>query len=153
MMNLILGIVIGVVWGIVCAIIVWLKEIKKEKRCTDTLEKAVDYFISKHYKVLFDKTCRNGFTYLSVDDVMDIAQYFSDWGRERFICDSKLSQEDLEMIDETIYFINEFQRSDRCMNEGDMQNSVTCEHWLNSLKSKYVTHWDKDDERIRDMRI
>ena len=46
------------------------------------------------------------------------------------------TKEDAMMIEETLYFINEFQKSDRCLDEGDMQNSVTCEDWLKSLQNK-----------------
>ena len=151
-MNLILGIVIGVVWGIVCAFIVWVKEIRRKKECSEDLEKAVQDFISKRYKVLFDETCRNGYNYLSVSDVREIALHFSIWQRDR-MNDCRFTKEDLDMIDETIYFIKQFQRSDRCRNENDMQNSVTCEHWLNSLKSKRKMKWSKDDERIRNCAI
>ena len=45
------------------------------------------------------------------------------------------SEEDSLMVDETIFFIKEFQKSDMCKNENDMQNSVTCENWLRSLIS------------------
>ena len=48
--------------------------------------------------------------------------------------ESKWSEEDEEMVNETIYFINEFQKSNKCKDEEDMQNSVTCENWLKSLK-------------------
>ena len=44
------------------------------------------------------------------------------------------SDEDMAMIDEILHFIGEYQQSDRCKDEGDMQNSVTCEKWLRSLR-------------------
>lgn len=43
------------------------------------------------------------------------------------------SQEDIVMIQDAIYWIQEFQQSNRCKNESDMQNSVTCENWLKSI--------------------
>lgn len=57
------------------------------------------------------------------------------------------STEDLQMIDETLYFINEFQKSNRCVDEGDMQNSVTCEKWLKSLKPQ--PHWKPSEEQMK----
>ena len=45
-------------------------------------------------------------------------------------------EEDREMIDETLYFIREYQHSYRCKDENGMQNSVTCENWLKSLKQR-----------------
>ncbi len=44
------------------------------------------------------------------------------------------NEEDGEMIDETLYFIREYQQSNRCKDENGMQNSVTCEKWLKSLR-------------------
>ncbi len=55
-------------------------------------------------------------------------------------------EEDSDMTKETIYFINEFQKSDRCKDENDMQNSVTCEDWLKSLKPQ--PHWKPSEEQI-----
>ena len=46
------------------------------------------------------------------------------------------SEKDGEMIDETLYFIREYQQSNRCKDENGMQNSVTCEKWLHSLKER-----------------
>ena len=43
------------------------------------------------------------------------------------------SNVDEEVIKETIYFINEYQKSNRCKDENGMQNSVTCEKWLRNL--------------------
>lgn len=45
-------------------------------------------------------------------------------------------EEDEAMLKDAIYFINEFQRSNRCKDENDMQNSVTCENWLKSLQTQ-----------------
>ena len=44
-----------------------------------------------------------------------------------------LSDNDKDILRDAIYFINEFQKSDRCKNENDMQNSVTCENLLKRL--------------------
>jgi hypothetical protein len=46
------------------------------------------------------------------------------------------SEEDDMMIEETLYFLREYQQSNRCKDENCMQNSVTCEHWLKSLKQR-----------------
>ena len=46
------------------------------------------------------------------------------------------SEEDEEMIEETLYFIREYQQSNRCKDEAGMQNSVSCEKWLKSLKQR-----------------
>lgn len=137
MLNIILGIVIGLVCGVVSILIIWRNEIESRKKNSDTLEKAVHYFIQKHYKVLFDETCKNGSNYLSVSDVMEIARYFVDWkvenlGKEEI--KRVLQSEEGNMIDESIHFIQEFRNSDRCAEQGDWQNSVTCEGWLKSLK-------------------
>lgn len=43
------------------------------------------------------------------------------------------SEEDKLMIQDAIHWIQEFQKSDRCKDENDMQNSVTCENWLKSI--------------------
>lgn len=42
------------------------------------------------------------------------------------------------MCTETLYFIDEFQKSDRCLSENEMQNSVSCEKWLKSLKERMM---------------
>jgi hypothetical protein len=137
MFNIILGVVIGLVWGVVAVLIIWKKENNSKNKNSDTLKKAVNYYIRKHYNVMFDETCKNGMHYLSVSDVMEIAQYFVDWkvkniGEEGI--KQVLQSEEGNMIDETIYFIQEFRKSNRCADEGDFQNSVTCEDWLRSLK-------------------
>jgi len=44
--------------------------------------------------------------------------------------------EDLLMLDETLHFIDEFQKSNRCFSENEMQNSVSCRNWLKSLKER-----------------
>lgn len=137
MLNIILGIVVGVVCGVVSILIIWRNEIESRKKNSDTLEKAVRYYISKHYNVLFDETCKNGNHYLSVSDVIEIARYFADWKVENLGAEKirrLLQSEEGNMIDEAIYFIQEFRKSDRCGDEGDFQNSVTCEDWLKSLK-------------------
>ena len=46
------------------------------------------------------------------------------------------SEEDKEMLLDAIHWINEFQKSNRCKNENDMQNSVTCQFWLKSLQER-----------------
>ena len=46
------------------------------------------------------------------------------------------SEEDKFMIQDAIHWIKEFQKSNRCKDENDMQNSVTCEEWLKSLKKR-----------------
>ena len=49
--------------------------------------------------------------------------------------DSLTSKDDM-MIEETLYFLREYQQSNRCKDENGMQNSVTCEKWLKSLKER-----------------
>ena len=49
---------------------------------------------------------------------------------------SAWSEEDNMMIEETLYFLREYQHSNRCKDESDMQNSVTCREWLKSLKQR-----------------
>lgn len=56
------------------------------------------------------------------------------------------NKNDEVLLDETLHFIREFQRSDRCINEGDMQNSVTCENWLKSLRPQPT--WKPSKEQI-----
>lgn len=46
------------------------------------------------------------------------------------------SEDDDMMIEETLYFLREYQQSNRCKDENGMQNSVSCEKWLKSLKEK-----------------
>lgn len=46
------------------------------------------------------------------------------------------SKEDSMMIEETLYFLKEYQQSNRCKDESGMQNSVSCEKWLKSLKQR-----------------
>ena len=50
--------------------------------------------------------------------------------------ESAWSKEDEEMIKETLYFIREYQQSNRCKDEAGMQNSASCEKWLKSLKQR-----------------
>ena len=45
-----------------------------------------------------------------------------------------IREKDKWLIDETLYFLDEFQQSDRCYSENEMQNSITCKNWLKSLK-------------------
>jgi len=64
---------------------------------------------------------------------------------------STWSKEDELMIQDAIHWINEFQKSNRCKDENDMQNSVTCENWLKSLKEKIQPNRElskEDRERI-----
>lgn len=60
------------------------------------------------------------------------------------------SEEDELMIKDAIHWINEFQKSNRCKNENDMQNSVTCEDWLYSLIDRVQPQpnqeWSEEDE-------
>lgn len=62
------------------------------------------------------------------------------------------SEEDELMIKDAIHWINEFQKSNRCKDENDMQNSVTCENWLKSLQDRVQLQpkqeWSEEDERI-----
>ena len=55
------------------------------------------------------------------------------------------SEEDL-MIQDAIHWIREFQQSNRCKDENDMQNSVTCENWLKSIK--FQKHWKPSEEQM-----
>lgn len=65
---------------------------------------------------------------------------------------STWSEEDMAIIDDAIFFIQEFQKSDRCKNESDMQNSVTCERFLIFLKDKVAPQskqeWSEEDEEM-----
>jgi hypothetical protein len=60
---------------------------------------------------------------------------------------------DMAMIQDAIHWINEFQKSNRCKDENDMQNSVTCENWLKSLKDRISSQppqkWGEEDEENR----
>ena len=49
--------------------------------------------------------------------------------------DSLTSKDDM-MIEETLYFLREYQQSNRCKDESGMQNSVSCEKWLKALKGR-----------------
>lgn len=64
---------------------------------------------------------------------------------------SAWSEEDELMIQDAIYWINEFQKSNKCKDENDMQNSVTCENWLKSIKDRVQPQpkqeWTEEDER------
>ena len=40
------------------------------------------------------------------------------------------------LIDETLYLLDEFQQSNRCCSENELQNSVSCMDWLKSLKQR-----------------
>lgn len=46
------------------------------------------------------------------------------------------TEDDDNMIKEIIHFIKEYQQSNRCVDENGMQNSVTCEEWLDNLKNR-----------------
>ena len=62
------------------------------------------------------------------------------------------SKEDELMIQDAIHWINEFQKSNRCKDENDMQNSVTCENWLKSIKDRVQPQpkqeWSKEDSEM-----
>ena len=62
---------------------------------------------------------------------------------------SAWSEEDDMMIEETLYFLREYQQSNRCKDENGMQNSVTCEHWLKSLKDRVQPkqEWNEEDNK------
>lgn len=53
------------------------------------------------------------------------------------------SEEDEEMFNETLYFINEYQKSDKCKDENGMQNSVSCKKWLHAIKNR-LTYEQKE---------
>lgn len=59
------------------------------------------------------------------------------------------SEEDELMIQDAIHWIKEFQKSNRCNDENDMQSSVTCENWLKSLKDRVQPQskqeWSEND--------
>ena len=46
------------------------------------------------------------------------------------------TSDDDMMIEETLYFLREYQQSNRCKDESGMQNSISCEKWLKSLKER-----------------
>jgi hypothetical protein len=53
------------------------------------------------------------------------------------------TEDDNGMVEETRYFLKEYQLSNRCKDENGMQNSVTCELWLESLEGRFI---DKEKE-------
>lgn len=64
------------------------------------------------------------------------------------------SEEDIDMIQDAIHWIQEFQQSDKCKDENDMQNSVTCENWLKSLKDKMQpNHWEPRKEQMEALKF
>ena len=71
-----------------------------------------------------------------VDDIGKVMWLKSIKDRVQSQPKQKWNEEDDMMIDETLYFLREYQQSDRCKDENDMQNSVTCENWLKSLKDR-----------------
>ena len=84
MMNLILGVVLGVLFGVVSILIIWRKAVQERKQHTKTLQEAVKYFVMTHYSLSCDNmTCVNSDgKWLSIDDVEEIANYFSNWAKE-----------------------------------------------------------------------
>ncbi len=56
------------------------------------------------------------------------------------------SIKDKIFIEDAIYFLQEYRRSDRCLNENDTQNAVTCEDWLNHLRPQNT--WKPSDEQM-----
>ena len=50
--------------------------------------------------------------------------------------DRKFGIKDIMNIDETIYFLNEFNLSNRCTDEDDIQGSAECQQWLEGLKKR-----------------
>jgi len=67
-------------------------------------------------------------------------------GKQRF----DWSKEDSLMIEETLFFLREYQQSNRCKDENGMQNSVSCEKWLKSLKDRIQpkTTWKPSEEQM-----
>lgn len=49
----------------------------------------------------------------------------------------KWTDEDENMLQETLYFIQQYQQSNKCTDENGMQNSVSCEKWLKSLQKRF----------------
>ena len=66
----------------------------------------------------------------------DIIDNWVAWLEKQGEKKSDWSAEDEFMIQDAIHWIKEFQKSNRCKDENDMQNSVTCEDWLKSLKNR-----------------
>ena len=68
-------------------------------------------------------------------DLVKKSKVWIDWLEKQGEQKSKQywSQEDELMIQAAIHWIQEFQKSDRCRDENDMQNSVTCQNWLKSI--------------------
>lgn len=64
--------------------------------------------------------------------VKDIIAWLEKQGEQKPI----IAENEKWLIDETLYFLDEFQQSDRCFSENEMQNSVTCSNWLKSLKER-----------------
>ena len=58
----------------------------------------------------------------------------------------ELIEDDSLMIDETIFFIQEFQKLDICKDRGYMQNSFACINWLKSLRPQ--NHWKPSEEQM-----
>ena len=59
-----------------------------------------------------------------------------DWVKKQGEQKPIIAENEKWLIDETLYFLDEFQHSDKCYSEQEMQNSVTCRNWLKSLKEK-----------------
>lgn len=58
-------------------------------------------------------------------------------------------------IEDALYFIKQYQMSNRCRTESDMQNATTCINWLKSLKQQSEEKqgeqkpaWSEEDEKM-----
>ena len=96
--------------------------------CLGTIEKDSEHYhpaTKEHRELLFKKMHEAGYTFDFDKKELKKIEQKPAW-----------SEEDNMKIEETLYFLREYQQSNRCKDENGMQNSVSCEKWLKSLKER-----------------
>ena len=59
------------------------------------------------------------------------------------------SEDDEDMIELILYILNKYQEFDKCKDENDMKNFITCENWLKSLKPQ--NHWKPSEKQMEEL--
>ena len=124
------------------------KELKKIEHKTDNnVEPTAQSYITpnqKFFQWIYDRLIYVHNEDPNIDYMLSLKERIEDMQKP-----VEWSEKDKQMLEETLYFINEYQKSNRCTDENGMQNSVSCENWLESLKPQPKQEWtDEDKENL-----
>ena len=152
----------------------YLKEKQGEQKSVDDLtqQEAMDIAVAKCFEQGEQKLAENKGMNLAEEDMTPFQKKVfciidttieEEYGLKQ-VCDELLrlahdeitqkpaewSEIDKAILEDSIYFIKEFRRSNLCDNESRLQNSSTCIEWLASLKDRIFPQpkqeWSEEDE-------